>query len=298
MSIKAIEPWSWLKTAYHEDEWFSGANIDAMMSELASDNNTIILERRTAKNLNLKIGDNIYINFGTVGKSLRIVGFIGPEPPDQQTMPIYSIGQYWSFVPVKLYEEMNSQITAYPKILIKLENGADGKNVASNTRDLDLDVSQVQSFTEEWEKAQSNAMIVSVLDVQRLGIIFAVLAASVGTALISSVSMKERSREATIMSVRGLSFKQLVIMFLTENLALVTFSVFLGVFVGFVIVYGNISSSNAATFDLIRRHLVLPSDAALTLIACVTLIFASTILPIVIMSRRYVTKLERMVRLR
>jgi ABC-type antimicrobial peptide transport system permease subunit len=156
----------------------------------------------------------------------------------------------------------------------------------------------VQSFTEEWEKAQSNAMIVSVLDVQRLGIIFAVLAASVGTALISSVSMKERSREATIMSVRGLSFKQLVIMFLTENLALVTFSVFLGVFVGFVIVYGNISSSNAAAFDLIRRHLALPPDAALTLVACVTLIFASTILPIVIMSRRYVTKLERMVRLR
>jgi hypothetical protein len=34
------------------------------------------------------------------------------------------------------------------------------------------------------------------------------------------------------------------------------------------------------------------------LTSCIALIFAATILPIVIMSRRYVTKLERMVRLR
>jgi ABC-type lipoprotein release transport system permease subunit len=298
MTIKAIEPLSWLKTAYHEDEWFSGANKDTMMSELASNSSTIILERLIAKNLNLKVGDNVYVSLGTVGKSLRIVGFVGPEPPDQQAAPIYSVIQYWSLISTKLYEEVKSQVTAYPRILIKLKDGVNGENVVSNIRDLDLTASQVRSFAEEWEKAQSNVLFVGALDVQRLGIIFAVLAASVGTALISSVSMKERSREATIMSVRGLSFKQLVIMFLTENLALVTFSVFLGVFVGFAIVYGNISSSNAATFDLIRRRLVFPPDAVLTLIACVTLIFASTILPIVIMSRRYVTKLERMVRLR
>jgi len=136
------------------------------------------------------------------------------------------------------------------------------------------------------------------LDVQRLGIIFAILAASVGTALVSVVSMIERSREATIMSVKGLSYKQLVIMFLTENIALVTFSVILGMFVGFVTVYGNISASNAMISDIVRRRLVFPLDSALMLLSSLTLIFSATILPIIIMSRRYVTKLERMVRLR
>jgi ABC-type antimicrobial peptide transport system permease subunit len=137
------------------------------------------------------------------------------------------------------------------------------------------------------------------LDIQRLGTFFAILAASVGTALVSAVSMKERGREATIMSVRGLSYKQLLIMFLTENLALVTFSVILGLFVGFITLYGNISSNNSFLSDvLILRRLVFTVDSVLTLVSCLALILGSTILPIVIMSRRYVTKLERMVRLR
>jgi ABC-type lipoprotein release transport system permease subunit len=298
MSIKAVEPLSWLKAAYYENDWFSGTPVETAMDELASSNNTIILERLFAKNLGLKVGDSIFISFGTVGKSLRTVGFFGPEPPEQQTGIYYQVTQYWSFIPLTLYKEISNQVTANSQILVKLKSGVDGKNVAETIRNLDLNVGQVSSFAEDWENAQTDVMSMGVLDVQRLGVFFAVLAASVGTALISSVSLKERSREATIMSVRGLSFKQLVIMFLTENLAIVVFSVILGVFVGFVIAYGNISSSNAMVFDLIRRRLVLSLDAALTLTACITLIFASTILPIVIMSRRYVTKLERMVRLR
>jgi len=161
-----------------------------------------------------------------------------------------------------------------------------------------VNIYSVESFAEEWEKAQTNVIQMGTLDVQRLGIVFAVLAASVGTALISIVSMRERSREATIMSVRGLSYKQLVMMFLTENLALVIFSVILGVFVGFVIVYGNISAYNATISEIVRRRLVFPLDSTLMVTSCLTLIFAATILPILIMSRRYVTKLERMVRLR
>jgi len=124
------------------------------------------------------------------------------------------------------------------------------------------------------------------------------MAASVGTALISTVSMRERSREATIMSVKGLSYKQLVVMFLTENLALVTFAVALGLSVGLISVYGNVSSSNAFASGLVVRHLVFPLDSTLLVVGCVALIFAATILPVIIMSRKYVTKLERMVRLR
>jgi len=162
-----------------------------------------------------------------------------------------------------------------------------------------LNVSSVQSFAERWKETQSNVYTVGLLDIQRLGTFFAILAASVGTALVSVVSMKERGREATIMSVRGLSYKQLLIMFLTENLALVMFSVILGLFVGFITLYGNISSNNSFLSNaLILRRLVFTADSALTLVSCLALILCSTILPIVIMSRRYVTKLERMVRLR
>ena len=75
---------------------------------------------------------------------------------------------------------------------------------------------------------QNTFYTLQVLNFQSLGIAFAVLSASVGMVLIAVVSLSERSREATLMSVRGLSYGQLVWMFLAENIAVITFAVLLG----------------------------------------------------------------------
>lgn len=299
ITVRAVEPHSWLKTAYYEGEWFSGNDVTTAFNNLAADKNTVILERRVAKSSNLGIGEKIALTFGSVRKTLEVVGFFGPDPSEESQagiMPQF-VAEYWSYIPEELYTELSSDVGASPKIFLKLKGGADGKDVANDIRNLDLSINSVESFAEEWEEEQLDISSVGLLDAQRLGIIFAVLAASVGTALVSAVSMKERSREATIMSVKGLSYKQLIIMFLTENLALVTFSVILGVFVGFVIAYGSMSASNALISGLVKEHFVFPLDSTLMLFSCLALLFASTILPILIMSRKYVTQLERMVRL-
>jgi ABC-type lipoprotein release transport system permease subunit len=301
MMLKAVEPSSWLKTAYYESEWFSGNDVTTAFNNLASSNSTIVLERRVAETYNLSVGEDISLTFGSIAKNLEIVGFFGPSLTESQSpiMQQYTESTYWSFVSEEFYREVNMYVSASAKILLKLSAGANGKLVAENIRNIgNANIYSVDSFAEEWEQAQTNVIQMSTLDVQRLGIVFAVLAASVGTALISTVSLRERSREATIMSVKGLSYKQLVIMFLTENLALAIFSVILGVFVGFVIVYGNIASYNATISEIVKRRLVFPLDSTLMLTSCLALIFAATILPILIMSKRYVTKLERMVRLR
>ncbi len=300
IKVKAIEPHSWLKTAYYENEWFSGNDVAAAFNTLATDKDSIILERSVANSLKLEVYGDVTLTLGHITKTLKVVGFFGPEQSEQQQLVIVqqTFMQYWSFISEELYEEISSNASTSAKILLKLQSGVDGKDVAENIRNLDLNVSYVDSFAEEWEEAQTNVMVIGMLDVQRLGIIFAVLAASVGTALVSTVSMKERSREATIMSVKGLSYKQLVIMFLTENLAVVVFSVTLGFVVGLIVVYGYISAANASISFLVQRRLVFPLDATLMLFSCIALIFISTILPILIMSRKYVTELERMVRLR
>jgi len=301
LTLKVVEPRSWLKTAYYESEWFSGNDVTTAFDLMESDENTIILERSIAKSFNLTLEQDIRVDFGTVKKRLRIVGFFGPDPEQQQSIMgnvITVSSRYWSYISMELYKEVSTQVGGAKTLFLKLKGGADGKMVAENIRNLKLDECYVESFAERWETSQTNILTIGMLDVQRLGIVFAVLAASVGTALVSTVSMKERSREATIMSVKGLSYKQLIIMFLTENLALVLFSVILGLFVGFVIVYGNISASNAMIAELVKRRLVFPLDSTLMLTSCLTLIFSATILPIIIMCRRYVTKLERMVRLR
>lgn len=205
---------------------------------------------------------------------------------------------YWSFIPLNLYAYHGNLTSASAKMLMKLDSGADGVTVAENVRNVDTRIAYVDSVAYELEKSQTNPITNGALEVQQLGVIFAVLAASVGTALISTVSMRERSREATIMSVKGLSYKQLVVMFLTESFALVTFAIALGVSIGLISVYGNVSSANAQTPSLVVRHLIFPLDSTLLVAGCVVLIFAATILPVIVMSRKYVTQLERMVKLR
>jgi len=120
----------------------------------------------------------------------------------------------------------------------------------------------------------------------------------VGTVLISVVSLRERTREATLMSVRGLSYRQLVWMFLTENIAVITFSVILGVSVGLIIVYGNITSSNAAISMLVQKRLIFSTDFIVSIASYIAIIYMAAVGSILIMTRRYVTKLERMIRLR
>jgi ABC-type lipoprotein release transport system permease subunit len=310
--MRTIDPNSWTEAAYYEDSWFSGASFQDALNEFRANNMTIILERRVAKDLNLQLNDEIGIAFQSGARKLKVVGFFGPEPVEIQTpFGRSSSGiQTWSYVPRDLFNMSSSYSDAFQaesfesKILLKLNDGANGTNVAETIRNLGLEIYGVQSFDEELSKMQASANSLTynntlVLDVQRLGLIFVVLAASVGTALISIVSMRERSREATLMSVKGLSYRQLVWMFLSENLAVVTSAVISGLIVGLIIVYGNVASASTPLLqELVKRRVVFPNDALITIGTFVSLIFASAILPIIVMSRRYVTKLERMIRLR
>ncbi len=190
--------------------------------------------------------------------------------------------------------------------LLKLDPGVNGTQVANQIRNVDpTEIVSVDSFDQEWQQSTSNNNIATysnlqTLDIQGLGLIFAVLSASVGTALIAIVSLKERSREATLMSVRGLSYRQLVWMFLTESMAIITFSVILGVVVGVIIVYGTITSANTSfyTAQLVMQRLIYPPNALATIGIYIALIYASTIGAILVMTSQYVTKLERMVRAR
>ena len=301
LALKAVEPDSWLKTAYYEGGWFSGTDAATAFNLLKTKNNTIILERSVAKRFSLSIGGYISIGFGSVdGKTekLEIVGFFGPDQSTDQTVIFYA-SSYWSYVSDALWEEARDYISSFSRILIKLKDGVNSTNIAETIRKIgEPNVSYVQSFSEQWEQSQSDVITMGSLDVQRLGIVFALLAASVGTALVSTVSLKERSREAAIMSVRGLSYKQLLVMFLAENMAIVVFSLVLGAVVGIITLNGNLVALDTNNAGLVRHNLVFPLDTTLMLVSCAGLILASTIVPILIMARNYVTNLERMVRLR
>jgi len=302
MRLRAVDPEKWLETAYYEREFFTGGSVETALHEMATDNNTIILEREIATYLELRVGDTIFVTAGSVSRDLRIVGFFGPETSDgahiiyETSYSSSAIYSSHSYVPEGLYLEAKDDVYASGRILVKLASGADGKAVADQIRELETDnIGVVYSVSEELEEWQSDVLRSASLNVQLLGVVFAVVAASIGTALVALVSLKERSREVSIMSIRGLSFKQLATMLLTENLAIVVFAVLLGTAVGLITVYGNVSAANT-TPSVLARHMVFPMDMVLTLFACFVLVFASTIIPVIVMSRRYVSRLERVVR--
>ena len=329
MDVRLIDPAAWGVSAYYEQGWFSGTSVEQALHDLGGENNTIILDRAAAKQFNLKLYDELGIDFQSCPRKLRIVGFFGPEPPDtaikqvgvsyrsgpggfiQTTPTSYYSSPYWSYVPNNLFnvtagsdiymlEHINTQI------LIRLQPGVNGTDIANQIRKLEgLELYGVTSFDEKWrESEQMNSLITygsqQTLEVQSLGLVFAVLSASVGTALIAIVSLKERSREATLMSVRGLSYRQLVWTFLTESMAIITFSVILGLIVGVIIVYGTVSSANANVYSatLVMQRLIFPANAVATIGTYIALIYAASIGAIVVMTTQYVTKLERMVRSR
>jgi len=332
LRVKTIDPDTWALSAHYEDGWFSGNNLQDALKALKADNNTIIVSRSFAKQFNYNLYDKVPVDFASCPRSLKIVGFFGPEPSDNSggvryysgssrspvyiSGPSYYYGSYNSptdcYAPRDLFNVTDASSGIYQlenyetSILIKLQPGVDGTAVAQQIRHLDLDIRTVSSFDEEWQSSNQMNNVVTysslqTLDMQSFGLIFAVISASVGTALIAIVSLKERSREATLMSVRGLSYRQLVYMFITESLAIITFAVILGVIVGLIIVYGTVATannSNIYSLTLVSQRIIFPAQAIATISTYAALIYASTIGAIIVMSYQYVTKLEKMVRSR
>lgn len=301
MSLKAVDPEKWPEIAYYEDELFTGNDVAAAFQQMMEDNETIILDRWIADYLKFNIGEEIAVTLGEESYNLEIVGIFGPERIDGTFRIEIWGGYYWSYIPEGLYYAVNDTVSASGRILVKLESGANGKTVAEDIRNLNSDFGVVYSVDEQLEAMESNLVYVGRMNIQRLGVIFAVLAASVGTALVTLVSLRERSKEVSIMSVRGLSFKQSTVMLLVENLAVIVFAMILGTVVGLIIVRGNVAAANSvpvylASSSMISHRMVFPLDSILILVLCFTLIFASTIIPVIVMARRYVSRLERMVR--
>lgn len=300
MQFRAVNPKVWLSAAYYENEMFSGNQVDRAFDAMSSDNDTIILDISQAKVLNKKVNDVVAITFGdsvagqAQTKQLKVVGFFG-------TASLQATGQSWSYVPEGLYDQLNETITRYAstKILVRLQESADSKAVADQISELHISgVTSVSSVAAQLQEEQTSPTVTGAFDVLRLGVLFMVAAASIGTTLVTVVSLTERKREASMMSIRGLSFKQLLVMLLIENLAIVTLATLIGAVVGLIVVRGMIASNNAAVYSssVLIWHMVFPLDALLTLFISLILVFASTIIPVILMTKRYSSRLERTVR--
>ena len=288
--IRAVDPVAWSSLAYYEEDWFTGQSSSNAFQALSQDNQSIILDKYLARFLRLDIGDSVALSFGNVQTDLRVVGLFGSDQLQQAYYYTYS-RSYPSFVSQGLYRTIAAGVSATPRILVKLETGADRVGCVQVIRNLDPSIGSVLFADEVFASQQSRADLVGVANIQRLGIAFAVVAASVGTGLVTVVSLSERKKEISLISVRGASYRQLVLTLLSETFSVIIFALLLGTFVGFVMLRGNMVATNISGYSLVQRRIVFPTEFLSMLSSGYILVFASLMIPVFMVSRKYMSNL-------
>lgn len=307
VTLKAVDATEWPDLGYYEEEWFIGETSKNAFLRLAEDNESIILDRGLGKYLGLELGDRIVLWFGDESSvyDLKLVGFYGSEQsPQQYYYPLrdagglsYS-GYYSSYVSEEFYRMVSGKVYSSPRILVALKPGTDGHRVVEEIRGLDPSVGTVAYVDEIVETQQNSAELTGVINIQRLGIAFAVVAASIGTCLVTIVSLSERRKEISLISVRGASYRQLLLILLSETFPVVVFALLLGSTVGFIILRGNVMSTNVSIIALVKKRIILSTGFLSMLSSGYILIFTSLMIPVFLVSRRYMSRLGDAIRQR
>ncbi|MEM2888122.1 MAG: FtsX-like permease family protein [Candidatus Bathyarchaeia archaeon] len=278
--LSAIDPEEWLKAAYYEDEWFTGGPAEQLVRALS--NETIILEGRFYDYV--KVGDKISITIGGKAFNLVVIGFYGPSSatisglPQAQQLRLNLVLR--SYISESIYAQVNKSVSSTARILVKLKPGQDGEAVAQKIKEMP-GVEWVNSAAEQIRMRATNVLLSGSLNVSRLGVFFATLAATVGTALVTVVTLLEKRKEITLLMVRGLSLKQVILTLLTENLGTIVIAGVMGSVVGYLVHRGNVASSTTAT-GLVVQRVIFPADAIMNLAMIYGLLVVSMVVPIVI----------------
>jgi ABC-type antimicrobial peptide transport system permease subunit len=291
IQIRAINSSLWKNTAYYESNWFTGSSTDNIFNQLAVSNETIILDKSIADYYGLNVGDNITVALGSKIYALTIVGFFGVSALTTASLS----PSYWSYIPDGLYNQTSGIEVSQTRILAKLFSGGDGTQLAEQIIGFNTNIERVDAVETQETLVDSNIILSGPRRVQALGVSFALLTSSIGVVLISTTTLKERKKEITLMAVKGFSFLQVVKAQLLENLGVISFSILLGVFVGYVTTMGNLQSQNTTT-ALIMRRVIFPLDSVLNILIIVGIVLISIILPILILVRRYTKRLEWRIR--
>ncbi len=306
LQVKAIDPATWRQGAYYESGWFSG-DIDSVFSTLGANNQTIVLDHGIASYYSIPIGSRFTISYSyTTGTgtlvsgraNVTVVGFFGPDYSRSSGLFSYFQPEGWSFVPLRLLNQNVSKIDAPSFVLARVASGVSLDQIT-------------QSLQRDYPSLSVSAAQVSVggvpgiisaggQNVLRLGTAFAGLASSIGVGTVAYTGYREREKEITMIAVRGLSYRQLLGLLITEFLPLVIFSLILGTIVGLVVIWGDAQGQNSLNQGylaiLAARRIIFPQWALLNIFGIIALLLAGVFLPAILAARKDLSKMNRTVR--
>jgi ABC-type antimicrobial peptide transport system permease subunit len=314
LTIKAIDPQTWRQGAFYEPDWFSG-DINAVFQNLQSNSQTIALDKGVASHYNITQGGTVNVSQNV---SLTVISFFGPDYSRQSTGTPFGYSYFqpegWSFVPLTLINQNPNLFSGTNFVLIKAGPGISFTNLASSIQRAYPSLTVITAQ----DAAQGNGPVVvtggaqagapsagaiiasGTQNVLRLGTVFAGLAASIGVGAVAYTGFKEREKETTMMAVRGMSYRQMLGLLVTEVLPLVIFALILATAVGLITVRGDSLAQNSLTPNysslLAPRRVVFPLWASENIFAIVGLLLLGVFLPAITAARKDLSKMSRTVR--
>ncbi|MHA2313989.1 MAG: ABC transporter permease [Candidatus Hermodarchaeia archaeon] len=293
LDIRAINVSEWLDVAYWEPGWISGRPPLTAFELLGEENQTIILEKEHAVGYGVNIGDQFSVQFSSMGSyhPLTIVGYMGPDPEYYQYPwggGMWLAEDTWSYVPIELVEEFSNETNPTGHILVALDSLINNAAVIQAIEALD-DVLNVDSAITNIEEYNANVLLSSTTNMMQMGVIFALLLASVGTFVIIYLTLRERRTTTALMSARGTTYSQTVIILMAEILTIMVFAIVIGYAVGLIIYYGLVSGGTTS-FEppLLVPQFLAPSFLGMFLLqtGLITgMLLLATLIPILIEAR-------------
>ena len=295
--IKAIDPLTWRQGAYYETNWFTG-DTNAVFNTMATNNHTMVLDHGVASYLSFPIGTPIILYSRTINAS--VISYFGPDYSKSSGGPFgpYFTPEGWSFIPIGLIRPNATLFSLTNFVLVKAS-----PNISLTQLALSLETDYPSlTITTAQAATQGVAGVVNsgTQNVLRLGTAFAALASSIGVGTIAYTGYREREKEITMVAVRGLSYRQLAGLLITEFLPLVIFALILATIVGLVVVWVDALGQNSLNQSylgmLAARRVVFPLWAAANILVIVGLVLGGVFIPAIAAARKDLSKMSRTVR--
>jgi len=270
--VRGVDPLAWRDSAYYTPEIIDDPQVFERMNQTE---NGAIIERGAAEALGLSINNTMILNTAARTYQVRIVGFFGREA-----------GENWvphnplMYVNDEFMERIKERYIDQRRIIVNLEEDVDYEGVAEALGEVDPDVQRVDVAALNLEAALGNLLLSGPKQIQVLGTYFAGLVASIGVALVVSTLIRSRSKELTIMAIRGFSPKQMGVTLAMEIMGMNLFSIALGAFVGVSTVYGIVNLLNNTLAFIFSYKVTFPPSALAKIAAIVGLVVVATLIPV------------------
>ncbi|OLB69643.1 hypothetical protein AUI06_08565 [archaeon 13_2_20CM_2_52_21] len=297
IQIKVIDPLTWRQGAYYEPNWFTG-DVNAVFTTMTGNNHTMVLDHGVASYYSFSIGTTIVLYYGSINAS--VISYFGPDYSQSSGGPFSRSfsPEGWSFVPIGLIRPNATLFNPTNIVLVKASPNVSLTQLALSLQAAypSLTVTTAQVATQ----GVPGVINAGTQNVLRLGTAFAALAASIGVGTIAYTGYREREKEITMIAVRGLSYRQLAGLLITEFLPLVIFALILATVVGLIVVWGDALGQNSLNQSylgiLAARRIVFPLWASANILVIVALVLAGVFIPALTAARKDLSKMSRTVR--